>query len=114
MHAHQLIDSAPHVASQPVAGVCPACGVSRLYRSHRRKPLDWAFSLVGARLRRCHACNTRFFRLFAWTIPTRSAHRFVRKLATFALILAAAAIVALILLSLGSHFNATPPPDPGV
>jgi hypothetical protein len=114
MHAHQFIDSAPHVASHPVAGVCPACGVARVYRSHRRKPLDWAFSLVGARLRRCHACNTRFFRLFAWTIPSRSAHRFARKLGAFVLILAAAAIVALILLTFGAHFSTAPPPEPGV
>jgi len=113
MLAHQLIDSARPAPVKPVAGVCPACGVSRVYRSHRRKPLDWAFSLVGARLRRCHACNTRFFRLFSWTIPTRSAHRFARKLGAFVLILAAAALVALILLSFGSHFNATPPPDAG-
>jgi hypothetical protein len=109
----QLIDSAPRVATHPVAGVCPACGVSRVYRSHRRQPMDWAFSLVGARPRRCHACNTRFFRLFNWMIPSRSAHRFARKLGAFALILAAAAIVALILLSFGAHFNAAPPPDPG-
>jgi hypothetical protein len=113
MLAHQLIDSAPPVAARPVAGICPACGVSRVYRSHRRTPLDWAFSLVGARLRRCHACNTRFFRLFSWTISTRSAHRFARKLGLFVLILAAAALVAHILISLGAHFNATPPPDAG-
>jgi predicted RNA-binding Zn-ribbon protein involved in translation (DUF1610 family) len=114
MNAHQLIDSAPHVAKKPVAGVCPACGVTRLYRSHRRKALDWTFSLIGARPRRCHACDTRFFRLFNWLIPYRSARRFARKLGAFVLIVAAAAIVALILLSFGAHFSATPPPDPNM
>ena len=43
---------------------CPRCGSTRVYCSHRRGLLERWLSLVGLKIRRCHACNLRFYALW--------------------------------------------------
>jgi hypothetical protein len=39
---------------------CLQCGSTRVHRSRRRSPIEYAVALVGWRVKRCHDCKTRF------------------------------------------------------
>src|SRR5580658_5524290 len=39
---------------------CLQCGSTRVHRSRRRSPIEFAIALVGWRVKRCHDCKTRF------------------------------------------------------
>jgi hypothetical protein len=106
-------ESASPVEQTTRAVPCPTCGSRRVHRSHRRKPVDWALTLVGGRLHCCFACDTRFASFWSSTFRIRDAQRLCRRLVTFGLILAAAVFVALALMYLGAHFTATSMLEPG-
>jgi hypothetical protein len=42
---------------------CPECASDMIRRSARRKPIDWAASLLGMRPYRCEVCHRRFYHL---------------------------------------------------
>ena len=39
---------------------CLQCGSTRILRSRRRSPIEYAIALIGWRVKRCHDCKTRF------------------------------------------------------
>ncbi len=45
--------------------ICPQCRSADCFRSHRSGPIDFAFTLAGARPWRCHTCDRRFY---AWRV----------------------------------------------
>lgn len=60
---------------------CPRCGSARAYLSHRRGLLERLLSLVGLKIRRCHACNVGFTRFGGSTLFIEDGERALRRLA---------------------------------
>jgi len=78
---------------------CPSCGAPRVYRSRRKGITEHLFSIVGARIRRCHACNVRFALLFNSAIFIDDGRRALRRATLLlALMLAGAALIGLAML----------------
>jgi len=50
------------LASMSLPGTrhCPQCGSSRVHRSRRHSSLDRFITQLGAQIRRCHDCRTRW------------------------------------------------------
>ncbi len=91
--------SEPHrTAARRQGSICPKCGTSGVHRSHRKGLTERLLSLAGARVRRCHACNIRFVRLFSSTVYIDDARRALRRAAILFLMLAGAALVLLVML----------------
>ena len=80
---------------------CPHCSSDRVHRSRRRGFTEHALSLLGLRIRRCHACSLRFAQFGATVILIPDARRFLLRLALVSLALLALALV-LALLSFAS------------
>jgi hypothetical protein len=77
---------------------CPNCGVFRVYRSRRKGITERLLAVVGANLRRCHACNVRFAMLFNSAVYIDDARRALRRLALLFGILVGAALIVLVML----------------
>jgi len=92
-------DSEPSRAPSRHEGgsICPNCGAPSVHRSHRKGLTERLLCLTGARVRRCHACNVRFARLFRSTVYIDDARRVLRRAAILFLTLAGAALVLLML-----------------
>ena len=91
--------------------ICPNCGTPGVHRSHRKGLTERLLSLAGARVRRCHACNVRFARLFSSTVYIDDARRALRRAAILFLMLAGAALVLLVMLWLMNKQAAIGPSD---
>ncbi len=88
---------------------CVHCGSSRLYRSKRRGGGERALALLGARMRRCHDCNTRFVQLGGSLLKTTDLGQVGRRL-MLGLVMAAALMVVLALIMwLNSHQGSADP-----
>jgi hypothetical protein len=68
---------------------CPRCKDENVHRSRRRGPIEYLISLVGFRIRRCHACNLRFATLGDSTLLTADVRKSMRKVYLFAFMAAA-------------------------
>jgi hypothetical protein len=90
-------ETPPPPARHP-GSFCPRCGTPTVHRSHRKGLTEHLLALVGARVRRCHACNTRFARLFTSTVYIEDARRVLRRAAILFLMLAGAALVLAVIL----------------
>lgn len=54
---------------------CPECASDMIRRSSRRKPIDWAASLLGMRPYRCEVCHRRFYHLPDMLVPRHPVSR---------------------------------------
>jgi hypothetical protein len=97
--------------SRHEGGICPNCGTPGVHRSHRKGLTERLLTLVGARVRRCHACNVRFARLFSSTVYINDARRVLRRAAILFLMLAGAALVLVVMLWLMHKQAAIGPSD---
>ncbi|HEY1203508.1 MAG: hypothetical protein ABSH46_03170 [Bryobacteraceae bacterium] len=77
---------------------CPNCGTLSVHRSHRKGITEHLLAVVGARIRRCHACNARFARLFNSAVYIDDARRALRRAAVLLLMIVGAALVVLLML----------------
>jgi hypothetical protein len=91
--------------------ICPNCGAPGVHRSHRKGFTERLLSLVGARVRRCHACNVRFARLFSSTLYVADIRHALRRAAFLLLMLAGAAFVLVVMLWLMRKQAAIGPSD---
>lgn len=105
------IAAAPRTSSRREGGICPNCGAPGVRRSHRKGFTERLLSLVGARVRRCHACNVRFARLFSSTVYIGDARRVLRRASLVFLMLAGAALVIIVMLWLMHKQAAIGPSD---
>jgi len=81
-----------HPPSERRGSICPHCGTPRVHRSHSKGLTERLLLLVGARVRRCRACDVRFARLFGSTVYIDDARR-------VAIVLFMAAGVVLVLIT---------------
>ena len=88
---------------------CPRCGSPRVYRSHRRGLLERLLSLVGLKIRRCHACNLRFTRFGGSTLVIEDCERALRRLALVGLMAVGAVAVLAVMMWLNAKQAAFPP-----
>lgn len=88
----------PQTPSRHSGSVCPNCGAPSVHRSHRKGLTERLFVVVGARIRRCHACNARFARLFTSAVYMDDASRAIRRAALLLLMLAGALFVIIAML----------------
>jgi hypothetical protein len=100
-----------HLTSERHGSVCPGCGAPKVHRSHRKGLVEQMLSLVGARVRRCHACNLRFARLFSSTVYIDDARRLIRRAAIVLLMAAGAVLVLVVMLWLMNKQAAIGPSD---
>ncbi|MGD0013665.1 MAG: hypothetical protein ABSD56_04455 [Bryobacteraceae bacterium] len=105
------IAAAPRTPSRHEGGICPNCGAPAVRRSHRKGFTERVLSLVGARVRRCHACNVRFARLFSSTVYIDDARRALRRASLVLLMLAGSALVLIVMLWLMNKQAAIGPSD---
>lgn len=68
---------------------CPCCCSRRVYRSHRRRPLDRVWAVFGGKLHRCQDCRERLVFFGLWAIPPRALTRALAAAAGFLLCLLA-------------------------
>jgi hypothetical protein len=101
----------PPSATRHEGSICPSCGAPGVHRSHRKGFTERLLALVGARVRRCHACNVRFARLFSSTVYIDDARRVLRRVSLVFLMLAGAALVLIIMLWLMHKQAAIGPSD---
>jgi hypothetical protein len=80
-----------------------------VHRSHRRTPHARLLSFAGLKIRRCHACNIRFTRIFGSTLLIEHGERALRRLALTGLMAAGAAPVLLVMLWLNLKMADFPP-----
>lgn len=93
------LEEASHAARQSHSHrPCPRCGSTRVHRSRRRGFTEHALSLVGLKMRRCHACGLRFTRLGDSVILPTDVSRGLRRLRQLALAAAGAVLVLGLLL----------------
>lgn len=60
MNAATQMSPSPAPAAAPrKTRHCPKCGSARVHRSHRRGGLEFALTILGAKIRRCHDCRLR-------------------------------------------------------
>jgi hypothetical protein len=62
---------------------CPRCNDENVHRSRRRGSIEYLISLVGFRIRRCHACNLRFATLGDSTLLAADVQKSMRKVYLF-------------------------------
>jgi hypothetical protein len=80
-----------------------------VYRSHRRGLLERLLSLVGLKIRRCHACNVRFTRFGGSTLFIEDGERALRRLALVGLMGAGVVAVVVMIMWLIAKQAAFPP-----
>jgi hypothetical protein len=90
---------------------CPNCGSLSVHRSHRKGLTERLLAVAGARIRRCHACNVRFARLFNSAVYIDDARRTFRRAALIVLMVAGAAVVLFVMLWLMRKQAAIGPSD---
>jgi hypothetical protein len=100
-----------HLISEHCGSICPGCGTPKVHRSHRKGLVERLLAFVGAHVRRCHACNLRFARLFSSTVYIDDARRALRRLALIVLMAAGAALVLIVMLWLMNRQAAIGPSD---
>ena len=88
----------PSVPSRHEGSACPSCGAMSVHRSHRKGMTEHLLAIVGAKIRRCHACNARFARLFNSAVYIDDARRALVRGALLLLMLAGATVVVLVML----------------
>lgn len=104
-------ETAP-VTSQHEAGPCPNCGALKVYRSRRKGITERVLAFVGARIRRCHACNVRFAMLFNSALYIDDGRRALRRVALLMLLmLVGAAVVAVVMMWIMKKQAAIGPSD---
>jgi hypothetical protein len=91
--------------------ICPNCGAPNVHRSHRKGVTERLLSVVGARVRRCHACDVRFARLFSSVVYIADAGRLLRRASFLLLMLVGAVLVVLVMLWLMHKQAAIGPSD---
>ena len=93
-----MTEAAP-VTSHHEGSPCPSCGALKVYRSRRKGATERLLAIVGARIRRCHACNVRFAMLFNSAVYIDDGRRALRRVALLMLLmLAGAALVVLVMM----------------
>lgn len=107
------------IPSRREGGPCPSCGALQVCRSHRKGIPEHLLAIVGARIRRCHACNVRFARLFNSVIYIDDGRRPLHR--AVLLLLAGAVLVVLVMVwfmkkqeSIGPSDGLLYPPPPFV
>jgi len=90
--------SPPNALSRHEGSPCPNCGSASVHRSHRKGLTERLLALVGARIRRCHACNVRFARLIKSAVYIDDARRVLRRAALLLLMIAGAALILALML----------------
>ena len=88
----------PSAPSRHEGTSCPSCGALSVHRSHRKGITERLLALVGAKIRRCHACNARFARLFNSAVYIDDARRALVRAAILLLMLAGTTVVVLVML----------------
>ena len=104
-------ETPPQAPARHEGGICPNCGAPAVHRSHRKGLTERLLSLAAARVRRCHACNVRFARLFSSTLYIVDIRRLLRRAAILFLMLAGAALVLVVMLWLMHKQAAIGPSD---
>ncbi len=90
---------------------CPRCGALKAHHTHRKGNTEYLLAFLGGRIRRCHACNLRFARLFDSVVYIEDARRVVRAAALSLLMLVGAALFTLLLLWLMKGQTAPTAPE---
>jgi len=85
-------------SSRHEGSACPNCGALNVHRSHRKGITEHLLAIVGARIRRCHACNARFARLFNSAVYIDDARRALLRAGILLLMIIGAAVVVLVML----------------
>lgn len=88
--------------SPPLRRPCPRCGSTRVHSSHRRGLLERFLSLVGLKIRCCHACNLRFTRFGGSTLFIEDGERALRRLALVGLMAVGAVAVLAVMMWLNA------------
>jgi len=97
--------------SEHRGSICPNCGTPRVHRSHCKGLTERLFLLVGARVRRCRACDVRFARLFGSTVYIDDARRVLRRVAIVLFMAAGVVLVLIMVLRLINEQAAIRPSD---
>ena len=84
-----------HPPSEHSGSISPNCGTFRVHRSHCKGLTERLLFLLGARVRRCRACDVRFARLFGSTVYIDAARHVLRRVAIL-LFMAAGVVLVLI------------------
>jgi len=91
---------------------CPSCGAIKVYRSRRKGITERLLAVVGARIRRCHACNVRFALLFNSALFIDDGRRALRRATLLVLLmLTGVALVGLMMLWFMGRQAAVGPSD---
>lgn len=88
----------PSTPSRHEGSACPSCGALSVHRSHRKGITEHLLAVIGAKIRRCHACNARFARLFSSAVYIDDARHALVRAAILLLMLAGATVVVLVML----------------
>jgi hypothetical protein len=78
--------------------ICPKCGSNRIHHSRRRDFVEKILAPVGARTRRCHACDSRFLQLGASLMRIDDVRRALRRVTLGVGVLLAAVLVLAVIL----------------
>ncbi len=100
-----------HPPSEHRGSICPHCGTPRVHRSHCKGLTERLLFLVGARVRRCRACDVRFARLFGSAVCIDDARRVLRRAAIVLLMVAGVVLVLIVVLWLINEQAAIRPSD---
>jgi hypothetical protein len=88
---------------------CLNCGSTRVHRSRRRSPIEYAIALVGWRVKRCHDCKTRFLQCGRSLVKATSLKDLGKGLLFAVLAVAAVGVVIAVILWF-AHGQAAPAP----
>ena len=88
----------PTAPSRHEGSPCPSCGALSVHRSHRKGITEHLLAVIGGRIRRCHACNARFARVFSSAVYIDDARHVLLRAALLLMMLAGAAVVVLVML----------------
>ena len=88
--------------------ICPRCGSARVQKSRRRGSLERLLGMLGARVRRCHACRVRYARWLGRTIYLESFRRSLRHYGRLVLVLGGTAVFLILLLWVVSRQSGVP------
>jgi hypothetical protein len=87
---------------------CLQCGSPRVHRSRRRSPIEYAITLAGWRVRRCHDCNTRFLQFGRSLMTAKRFKRVGKRLLFVALAATAVGLVVAAILWFGHSQSPAP------